>query len=118
MLALYKNIKAKREELGLSQEALARLTGYTSRTSIAKIEAGSVDLAQSKIKQFADALHTTPSFLMGWEENLEQANTDVLVDLAVDLDAMNHVEKLLKLDDEAKNAVYNMIDILSAKKKL
>ena len=69
MLELYKNIRKRREELGLSQLELAELTGYTSKTSISKIESGSIDLPQSKIKAFADALHTTPSKLMGWNES-------------------------------------------------
>lgn len=108
-----KIIQKKRKELGMTQETLAKLTGYTSRTSIAKIEAGTVDLAQSKIKQFADALHTTPSCLMGWEENLEQANTDVLVDL----DTLEYIKKLIKLSDISKNVIYNMIDILQEKER-
>ena len=49
MLTLYKNIKKLREELGMSQDELAEKTGYTSRSSIAKIEKGLVDLQQSKI---------------------------------------------------------------------
>ena len=65
MLELYKNIKARREELGLSQSELAELTGYTSKTSISKIESGHIDLPQSKIAIFADALRTTPGALMG-----------------------------------------------------
>lgn len=69
MLELYKNIRKRREELGLSQLELAELTGYTSKTSISKIESGSIDLPQSKIKAFADALRTTPSKLMGWAES-------------------------------------------------
>ncbi len=69
MLELYKNIRKRREELGLSQLELAELTGYTSKTSISKIESGSIDLPQSKIKAFADALRTTPSKLMGWTES-------------------------------------------------
>ena len=58
MLELYKNIKRLREEKGLSQDALARLTGYTDRSSITKIEKGQVDLQQSKIELFAKALGT------------------------------------------------------------
>lgn len=68
MLQLYKNIKNKRLEMGISQEELARRTGYTNRSSIAKIESGKVDLSQTKIMQFAEALDTTPSDLMGWDE--------------------------------------------------
>jgi len=68
MLELYMNIKLRRMELGMSQEDLAFKVGYKDRTSIAKIEAGKVDLSQSKIKMFADALSTTPGWLMGWHD--------------------------------------------------
>lgn len=69
MLELYRNIKQLREEKGLSQDELARLTGYTSRSSIAKIEKGEVDLQQSKILAFAKALGTTLGKLMGLTES-------------------------------------------------
>lgn len=61
----HENIRALREQLGLSQEALAEKTGYKDRSSIAKIEAGLVDLSQSKIAAFARALGVTPAYLMG-----------------------------------------------------
>lgn len=63
-MKLYENIRYLRKALGLSQDELASLTGYTSRSSIAKIESGAVDLSQSKIEAFAKALHTTPQKLM------------------------------------------------------
>lgn len=69
MIELYKNIKRLREERGLSQEALAKLTGYSDRSSITKIEKGLVDLQQSKIEVFAKALGTTASDLMGWDDS-------------------------------------------------
>lgn len=65
---LYKNIKARRLELGMSQEELAQKVGYTSRSTIARIERGDIDLPQSKILDMAKALKVTPSYLMGWEE--------------------------------------------------
>lgn len=68
MLVLYENIKNLREQKGMSQDELAELTGYTSRSSIAKIEKGLVDLQQSKIIAFAKALGVTPSELMGWSD--------------------------------------------------
>lgn len=72
MTRLYKNIKKYREKLGYTQQQLAFLTGYTDRTSIAKIEAGKIDLPLSKIDLFARALKTDPSALLGW-------NTELLV---------------------------------------
>lgn len=67
MLALYENIKKLREEQEMSQDTLAKLTGYTNRSSITKIEKGLVDLPQSKIELFAKALGTTSRELVGWQ---------------------------------------------------
>jgi len=68
MSGIHENIKKRRIELGLSQEELANKTGYTSRSTIAKIEAGTNDIPQSKIETFAKALDTTPSYIMGWAD--------------------------------------------------
>lgn len=75
MLPLYENIKILRESLDMSQDELAKKVGYSSRTSIAKIESGLVDISQSKIVAFANALNTTPAYLMGWED--ETGTTDL-----------------------------------------
>ena len=63
---LYRNIKEYRIKRGMSQEELAEKTGYTSRTSIAKIEAGKVNLPADKILKFANALNVMYSELTGW----------------------------------------------------
>lgn len=68
-MELYHRIKKKREELNISQDELAIKLGYKSRSSINKIEMGKSDIPQSKIKAFADALNTTPSYLMGWDDD-------------------------------------------------
>lgn len=65
MNELYINIRSLRIKKGLSQQDLAEMVGYTSRTSIAKIESGKVDLSFSKILQFAEALGITPTYLIG-----------------------------------------------------
>lgn len=66
-ISLYKRIKNRREELGITQDELAGMLGYKSRSTIAKIEAGANDLTQTKIEEFAKALKTTPAYLFGWE---------------------------------------------------
>ena len=53
-------IKKLRENMELSQSQLAEMVGYKDKTSIAKIEAGKVDLPQSKILAFSKALNVTP----------------------------------------------------------
>ena len=69
MLKLYENIRRRRIELELTQDQLAERLGYSGKSMIAKIEAGKVDLSQSKIVAFAEALQTTPARLMGWDDN-------------------------------------------------
>ncbi|WP_019555239.1 helix-turn-helix domain-containing protein [Propionispira raffinosivorans] len=81
MLELYKRIRLKREELNLSQDELARKLGYKSRSSINKIEKGENDIPQSKIVAFAEALETTPEYLMGWENSIPISNTSSVPNL-------------------------------------
>lgn len=73
MLELYQNIRDRRKELGMSQDELAKKAGYTSRSTIARIEKGEIDLSRSKIIAIAKALKTTPSDLMGWSEEFDEA---------------------------------------------
>jgi len=68
MLELYKNIKRIREEKGMSQEELARLVGFKSRSSINKIEMGVNDITQSKLVAIANALGVSPGELMGSDD--------------------------------------------------
>lgn len=65
---IYDRIRERRIQLGLSQEDLAIKMGYKSRSTINKIESGAVDIARNKIEKFAEALNTTPAYLMGWNE--------------------------------------------------
>lgn len=51
----------------MTQEELALAVGYKSRSTINKIEKGLRDINQSQIMKFAEALRTSPGYLMGWE---------------------------------------------------
>ncbi len=68
MTTIGDRIKKRRQELNVSQEELAKILGYKSRSSINKIEKDGRELPQGKILAIATALHTTPSYIMGWEE--------------------------------------------------
>lgn len=74
MSDIYQRIKMRREELGLSQEALAKRMGYKSKSSINKIEMGINDIPQSKVLAFARALNTTTAYLMG-DDNSREINS-------------------------------------------
>ena len=58
-------IKIRRKMLGITQAELAQIVGYTSHSSIAKVESGTIDLPQSKIEAIAKALQTSPAYLLG-----------------------------------------------------
>ena len=77
METMYDRIKKLRNSLGWSQEELAKKVGYADKTSIAKIEAGKVDLPQSKIVAFSRALSTTTSYLMDGETESQPTTIDV-----------------------------------------
>jgi toxin-antitoxin system, antitoxin component, xre family len=64
---MYDRIRNRRKELKMTQDELAKLTGYNDRSSIAKIEAKKADLSQSKIIAFAEALKVNTSYLMDGE---------------------------------------------------
>ena len=69
-MTIGERIKIRREQLGMTQEEVAKKCGYKSRSSINKIEL-SRDLPLRKVQLMADALETTPSELMGWTEDID-----------------------------------------------
>ena len=107
MSEIYENIKKLRIERGLSQEELAAKMGYTSRSTIAKIESGTNDIPQAKIKAFAKALGTTPAHLMGIdnEQSITENdnNTNKILNLANSLNT--HGKK--KVIDYMENLLLN-----------
>ena len=48
----------------MSQQELAYILGYKTRSTIAKIESGENDITQKKLQRFADALDTTVEALL------------------------------------------------------
>ncbi len=93
MAVLNERIRERREALGLSQADLAKLLGYSDRSTIAKIESGINDITQSKIEAFAQVLQTTPAYLMGWDKEFTSLQAEVSV--------LSLVRKELNLPQEA-----------------
>lgn len=71
---IYERIKQRRIELGMSQDQLARLVGYETRGAISRIESGTRKINNEQIVAFANALQTTPLYLMGIEEEYINPN--------------------------------------------
>lgn len=70
---IYERIRYKREALDMSQEELAHKIGYKDRTAVSKMEAGQRQIKQSMIVKLASALDTTPAYLMGWDNEDDDA---------------------------------------------
>lgn len=119
MLELYERIKERRKALGISQQELAELTGYTDRSSIAKIEKGEVDLPQSRILAFAQALNTTTTDLMGddGKADFEQKIKAVLKDEDGEVveEVVEIIECLLDLPADRRREALNYLRYLSTK---
>ena len=110
MLTIGQRIKERREALDMSQEELAKMLGYKSKSSINKIELGVNKLTQSKIYAIATALQTTPSYIMGWKDAPAAAPAaDPLhkkIDRLDDVDKIRteaYVDGLLSADKYQKN---------------
>ena len=96
-------IKARREELGMTQDELARAVGYKWRSSINKIETDGARLPQRKIVEIAKALKVTPSYLMGWEDE------DIAI---ITAEQEMLIEKFFQLTDEQQKTLLVFIDSL------
>lgn len=104
---IYSRIKSKREELGYSQEELATKLGYKNRSSVHKIEMGVNDIPQSKIEAFAKALKTTPAYLMGWDEEIENDKITY-----ISKDKKDCIEAIEELSADDLRIVMDMINRL------
>ena len=77
-------IKARRIELGMTQAELAKKLGYKTKSSITKIEQGVSDITQTQVRQFADALDCSVSYLMGWSSAGSTRTKDVILETMMD----------------------------------
>lgn len=75
LIEIGNRIKQLRTEKDMSQDELAKRSGYGSRSTINKIELGINDVPQSKIKAIAEALGVSVGTLLCWDEFDESHNT-------------------------------------------
>lgn len=71
-MTIGEKIKIRRESLGLSVTQLAERIGK-DRTTIYRYESSYIEsMPISTLEPLAKALQTTPAFLMGWEDDVNQ----------------------------------------------
>lgn len=113
-------IKERRIELGMTQLELANKLGYKSKSTINKIELGIQNLRQSKIKALADALLTTPNYIMGWadadgkplEESRESKNLSEHDRLIAYAESLLH-----RLDEEDTKVITDQMEFMLSRDK-
>ena len=110
-------IRCKREALGMSQEELAFKLGYKSRSSINKIEKDASGLPQKKIADIAKALGTTPSYIMGWDDEMKKNPMQLAerhFELLMNEDLQDIFDDFQKLSAEgrkmAKKIIHSLVD--------
>lgn len=96
-----KKVKARREQLGLTQEELAKKLGYKSKSTINKIELDINDVSQSKLIKLADALEVDPMYFI--EIDTPSDNTDRI---------KAYAELFRKLSDEGQTQALKYIEFL------
>ncbi len=82
MKTIPQRIRTLRQRQGMTQEALARRLGYTDRSSIAKLEAGRVDISQSKLLQLAEIFQIPVQELLGLESLPQTRQVPILGTIA------------------------------------
>lgn len=96
-----KRIKSRREALGLTQQELANLMGYKSKSTINKIEMGKNDVSQSGVTKFANVLNTSVAYLMGWANlntNKSAVSINVLGRVAAGI-PINAIEEIIDTEE-------------------
>jgi len=111
---VYRNIKKRREELNVSQRALASTLGYKHSSSINKIELGINDIPMRKVEEFAIALHTTIEALMGWEKfNERQINLLNQLKSEYGKNAVKLLEDFTRLNEAGQNMAIEQMSVLT-----
>ena len=115
-MTIGERIKARREEMGWTLRDLATKMGYSNHSTVARAEAGKIDLPQSRIVQFANVLGVTPGYLMGWQENPEAAGK-LAADVLKDPELLQLAQDFQQLDAADRGTVLALVSSLAAKKK-
>ena len=104
-------IRKRRLELGLTQEEVATRLGFKHKSSINKIEKGIHDLSETKIVAIANALDTTPSYIMGWDDDEELGKSEKPNKL------QRFTELIDGLSEEEQERLYNIIKLFLEQSK-
>ena len=100
-------IRKQRELLGISQTELAEKIKVSKQT-LYKYEKNLItNIPSSIIEEISKVLNVSESYLMGWEDNLNKENSDLIPDILSDKKLLDHIKKVMCLNKEHKQAIYD-----------
>ncbi len=109
-----RKISQLRKEQNKTLEDIAKVVGV-GKSTVRKWETGMIaNMRRDKIAKLAEALNTTPAYLMGWEEDTpsykkNDAITDIILRLRADADFLALVEKLASLPADKLSAIRSLL---------
>lgn len=102
-------IKKQRELVGISQTELAEKIKVSKQTMYKYENNIITNIPSDKIQMIADILSVSPGYLMGWDDNLTEDNADVLTDVLSNQFLLEHIKKLMSLNKEHQQTIYDNI---------
>lgn len=106
-MKLNENIKIMRIKKGMTLEELGKRISVSKQT-VQRYESGQIpNIPYDKIELLAKVFGCSRSYLMGWEDNLNKENSDLIPDILSDDDLINHIKKLMCLNPEHRQAIYD-----------
>ncbi len=114
-MEIYKIIKARRQELGLTLKDVASALGIAEST-VSRYESKDIkNMGIDKIEDLARVLNCSPGYLMGWDSE-EELGT-LLADVYEDNDLQACIKELQTLSPKDRKSAYDFVHFLSLNKK-
>lgn len=110
-MTIGERIKQRRKELGISADDLGEKLGV-ARSTVFRYENGFIEkVPVDVIKTIANALQTTPEYLMGWEEvqKNNDIQTDIVVRMRTDAEFYEVVKRIYDLDREKLTSLRQLL---------
>lgn len=105
-------IKARRKDIGMTQEELGKKIGVTKAT-INKYETGVViNMKRPTVEKIAQALDVNPGYLMGWTDNITRVltNNGVIGQNSGTI-TVNNLERTLSKEELELLRIYSVLDV-------
>ena len=117
-------IKARRKEIGMSAEKLADIINVSPAT-IYRYESNYImNMGLDKLETIANALHVTPAYLMGWDQQAIETVAEVINDKNESIDKSENEFKSfmeefceLQLTKEEMQEVFEYALYIKSKRK-